>query len=128
MSLLPLIRGSGTGAGYNRKVVVSQLCHRNNPTERLTLKWRKRSVRTDSEKYIEVEKSRTEELYDLSVDPGEKSDIAAENEQGLVEYRGLLDTFLRAVSSGRAPLPEREQQVTPLTEDDRRRLKALGYM
>jgi arylsulfatase A-like enzyme len=128
MSLLPLVRGSQTRARYNRDVVVSQVCHRDSVLQRMTPEWRRYAIRTDTEKYIKVEKSRTEELYDLGEDPGEERDIAADNEQGLLEYRGLLDPFLRAVSSGRATLSESERSVTPLTEDDRRQLKALGYM
>ena len=128
MSLLPLISGSGRRGPYNREVVVSQVGHRDTVRDWFTPEWRRRSVRTDTEKYIKVEKNGTEELYDLNVDPGEKMDIATDSEEGLLEYRGLLDTFLKAVSSGRAPLSESERRATPLTEDDRRRLKALGYI
>jgi arylsulfatase A-like enzyme len=125
MSLLPLVRGSGTR--YDRRVVVSQICHRDSVSEPRTCEWRWRSVRTDTEKYIKIEKRRKEELYDLSGDPGEKNDISAENEQGLLQYRALVDTFLEVVSAGREP-PSAEQRVAPLTEERKRRLKALGYM
>jgi len=87
-----------------------------------------RSVRTEDEKYIICGESQTEELYDLRADPGEKNNIAAQNQPRVEHYRTLLDSFLRAVAAGRTPSLPSEREVAPLTEEERRQLKALGYI
>jgi len=128
MSLLPLITGPETRAKYDRKFIVSQVCHRDSVLVSMTPDWRKRSIRTDTEKYIKFEKEEMEELYDLGGDLSEKNDISAKNEQDLLKYRAMLDSFLETVSAGRAPAATAEQRVAPLTEERKRELKALSYM
>ena len=59
---------------------------------------------------------------------GKKENVAANNESSLVQYRVILDPFLKNVSAGRAPLSASERSSAPLTEEERRQLKALGYM
>jgi arylsulfatase A-like enzyme len=125
-SLLPLMRPERR-AEYGRKFVVSQVCHRDTVLQSMMPEWRRRSIRTDTEKYIKFEKEQTEELYDLAGDPGEKNDVSAENEQDMVQYRAMLDSFLETVFAGRAAVSA-EERVAPLTEERRRQLKALGYM
>ncbi len=127
MSLLPLIRGGRARAKYDRTFIVTQVCHRESVLHTMTPEWRKRSIRTDTQKYIKFEKEEREELYDLGGDHREKNNISAKNEQDLLKYRAMLDSFLETVSAARKPLPA-EQPVAPLTEERIRQLKALGYM
>jgi len=94
----------------------------------MTPKWRMRSVRSAREKYITSEKSQTEELYDLQQDPGEKNNIAPISQPNLSHYRQLLKSFLETVSADRTPAPPGDREVRPLTEEDVRRLKAIGYL
>jgi len=131
-SLLPLLNASDVGEQYNRTIAVSELGpwdRKQNPFELpKTVKWWRRSVRTDDEKYITYEKDQTEEFYNLRADPGEENDIAPQNEKRVDHYRELLDSFLKAAARQRALTKPGEPEVPHLTEDDKRRMKALGYI
>ncbi len=135
MSLLPLVGSGQPHKKYTREVVVSELVEQNllevaqRMAERdMSVKWRMRAVRTDREKYIKSEKKQTEEVYDLHADPGEKNNIAAQDQSRLEHYRGLLATFLERLTAQRRLPPEDEPRAAPLTEEVKRRLKALGYL
>jgi len=132
-SLLPLLSASDTQGRYEKKTIVSELSpcetRKKNPFEQpKTVKWWMRSVRTDDEKYITYEKGQTEELYNLRTDPGEENDVAPQNEKRLDHYRELLDSFLKAAATQRELSQPGEPKVPHLTEDDKRRMKALGYI
>jgi arylsulfatase A-like enzyme len=130
-SLLPLIGGAGVQTSYEREFVVSELFEYDKeslPEHLMTPTWRMRSVRSAREKYIISEKSQTEELYDLQKDPGEKNNIAAVSQADTSRYRQWLKSFLETVSAERTPYPPGEREVRPLTEEDVRRLKAIGYL
>ena len=86
------------------------------------------SVRTDSEKHIFSERTQTEELYDLRADPGEKNNIAANNRPRLKRYSELREVFLERVAAGRTPSALGEPKAPPLTEKERQRFNAIGYM
>jgi arylsulfatase A-like enzyme len=129
-SILPLIPTLETQIRYDREVVVSHLVDKDRKKIPKVRKWRKDSVRTNSEKYIvKSERSnRTEQLFGLREDPGEKNDIAADNQPRVEEYRKLLWEFHVSVAKARASLPTGERKDVPLTEEQKRRLKAVGYM
>jgi len=141
-SLKPLMGEPSRQNRYSRKIVVSELVLEHPPTavptmghrkrtsgRRAAAPWNMHSVRTEAEKYILTsEGNNREELYDLEADPGEVKDISGEKETRVLEYRALLNFFLRSVGAERASTLARKQEIVPLTEEDRRRLKALGYM
>ncbi len=133
MSLLPLMEGKEPGGRYDRKTVLSEIREVGpeaflHAGDRPLGKFQMRAVRTDDEKYISSEKWQTEEFYDLRADPGEKDNIATQSQSRLERYRELLDSFLQAAASWRAPSAPAKPGVPALTAEDRRRLKALGYM
>ncbi len=128
MSLLPLIRPSKTRKSYDKKTIVGELYV--NPQARGCNEpgWWIHSVRTEDWKYLFSAKNGKEELYDLRNDPAEKNNIAAENQGQVEQCRESLGLFLRTVAAHHAPSPAAEHRVVPLTEHDRRQMKALGYM
>jgi arylsulfatase A-like enzyme len=62
------------------------------------------------------------EVYDLSADPGEQTDLSAREPEVLAELEALLDAHIAGISGGLTA----EQAV--LDEDVERALKALGYL
>ena len=130
MSLCPLMGPPESPKRYDREVIVSDLneVDEERAADDPTKVWsRMRSVRTDDEKYITSEKKQMEELYDLRADPGEQNNIAHENTPRLLQHRARLASFFDSVVAGRTP-PSPDERKTPLlTEDDKRRMKALGY-
>jgi arylsulfatase A-like enzyme len=129
MSLLPLIGSSKGGNTYERDIIVSEFTREDEAEESgRSRKWRLNSVRTEGEKYIQSSKTETEELYDLGADPGEQTNLAPGNQPRLEHYRGLLSSFLKTVRAGHAPPDPNRPKGQLLTEEDRRRLKALGYL
>lgn len=76
-------------------------------------------------KLIESQVDEQHELYDLSLDPLEKCNVALEQPETLTGIRRSLQEFLEIRSS-----PEREVQQEELAVDRRveERLKALGYL
>ncbi len=135
MSLLPLMDGEEPDGRYDRKTVLSEIREvrpdiyflfrgGDRPLEMFMM----RSVRTDDEKYISSEKWQAEEFYDLRADPGETQNIAAQDQSRLQRYRELLDFLVKAAASRRTPSAPVEPGVPALTAEDRRRLRALGYM
>jgi len=132
MSLLPLMGVNESAQHYDRKFVVSGIIRQTlsrTAQGETEVTWRRRSVRTDGEKYVRTgTDQQVEELYDLQADPGEKNDIAARNQSRLDHYRELLASFLERVAAGRTPLEPDQSKAPLLTEEDKRRLKALGYL
>jgi arylsulfatase A-like enzyme len=59
-------------------------------------------------------------LFDLKTDPGEQHDLAAERPDELAAHRRRIDELARDLAA--APITERA-----LTEEERARLRALGY-
>jgi len=128
MSLTPLMGVSRPGTRYERTIVVSETCHREHILQFMKDKWRRYSVRTDAEKYMNTEKYETEELYNLQIDPGETNNIAQDNPSSLERYRALKESFLESVSTGQPQPSTTELRTVAFSEEDRRRLRALGYL
>jgi arylsulfatase A-like enzyme len=128
MSLTPLIDVSQPGTRYERTIVVSETCHRDNILQFMNDRWRRYSVRTDGEKYMNTEKYEKEELYNLQADPGETNNIAQDHPSSLERYRAVKESFLESVSAGQPQPPSTELRTVPFSEEDRRRLRALGYL
>jgi arylsulfatase A-like enzyme len=85
----------------------------------LRIKGEKLAVRRGAFKYLEAPEEGTQELYDLSADPGELENLAAQEAARVRELRSLLDGFRRGTRPGAA------QRVSP---EDQERLRALGYV
>ena len=81
-----------------------------------------------AEKYLTYESDQMEELYDLRADAAEKNDVAPQNKRRLDHSRELLDPFLKAAATQCARSHPGEPKVPHLTEDDKRRMKVLGYI
>jgi tetratricopeptide (TPR) repeat protein len=74
------------------------------------------SLTDDRFRYI---KAPREELYDLERDPGERTNIVAERNQAATALRGGLDALVAGRDIDRS---------SPVSDDDRQRLAALGYV
>jgi arylsulfatase A-like enzyme len=68
-----------------------------------------------------------EELYDLSADPGERTDLAAEHPQELARLRSVLEAPRRKAEA-LASEPGADEASTPMDAETRERLRALGYI
>jgi len=132
ISLLPLVENPAAQGRYDRNAVFSELtAHDKETDDRGSTKrilWRMESVTTEREKYIECREKDTVELYRLDVDPEEKNDTASQSEDRLGHYRVLLESYLARVAAGRSKSSRSDQAVPVLSEEERRQLKALGYI
>lgn len=63
-----------------------------------------------------------DELYDLAADPGERRDLAADRPEQVETSRRLLETLWAALPTRALEAP------AELSEEDRERLRALGYL
>jgi arylsulfatase A-like enzyme len=88
------------------------------------------SVRTTKHKYIRTSSHfegprlvpQSDELYDLSADPGETLNLAAEEPELLRSFRALADPYWDEWLT-----PDNEQPA-PLSDESREILRSLGYM
>jgi arylsulfatase A-like enzyme len=78
-------------------------------------------VRSGQWKYVEAPEQGLRQLFDLAADPGETRDLVGAEPARAAELARLLGTW-REAPGGRVT---GEQAVS---EDDRRRLRALGYL
>jgi len=68
-------------------------------------------------------------LYDLSADPGEEHDLSAERPAELARLGEILRRKLRQEQQQRRALDRLQSALTsPLSEEERERLRALGYL
>jgi len=79
------------------------------------------SVRTESRKAIFTAEKDSWQLYDLTSDPGERSDLAASRPRELAEMQGLL----RRWRQGLHPIGATAATLDAETEE---RLRSLGYL
>ncbi len=91
-------------------------------TERggIPVKGDKHAIRRGRWKYIEAKDEDSYELYDLTSDPGEKRNLAAEDGERKAELAKALHTWLATPAAGTTT-----QSMSP---DAARRLEALGYV
>jgi len=78
-------------------------------------------VRVGPWKYVEGDRDGRRELYDLSRDPGERRDLAGSEPERAAAMRERLRAW-------RAEHPPPEAAAPRLSEEDRARLRALGYV
>ncbi|HKJ25219.1 MAG TPA: sulfatase-like hydrolase/transferase, partial [Myxococcota bacterium] len=78
-------------------------------------------VRLGPWKYIEGDRDGRRELYDLASDPGETRNLARERPDRAAELRARVHVW-------RAANPPPGAPAAPISEDDRARLRALGYV
>lgn len=78
---------------------------------------RKKRPTTDAELWAEPIR---EELYDLEADPEERKDLAAERQDLIRQFRAFVDSYRNSVG-------ERDRALD-LSEEERERLRSLGYM
>jgi arylsulfatase A-like enzyme len=88
-----------------------------------TIRSRKRAILSGSWKLLYVPRAHgiDYELYDLATDPGERHDRIGERDPG--ELRRKLDAWVAADLARNAGL-----QDLPMSEEDRERLRNLGYL
>jgi arylsulfatase len=85
------------------------------------------SLRTPEWRYVRDDASGTELLLDAADPPGERTDVAAENEAVVERLRGLLEDHLRV--TGRDAGGDVRQGGEEIDDEDiEDRLKTLGYL
>ena len=82
------------------------------------------SLRRGPWKLIRDSERHTDVLFNLVDDPGERRNVAAENPE-LVDR---LERRLRSWKERLTPMPRPARPDSPLTEEQRKRLRALGYL
>lgn len=85
------------------------------------LKGDKFGIRYKNWKYIEAMEQDTRELYDLTLDPGELTNLFPQNPEKSNELSAFIESWKKKYHKNRTPF-----QV--LSDEDRERLKALGYV
>ncbi len=106
------IRGHSLLDGPTREIVYLE-------TERLR---RLRGVVKDGHKLIVDRDGGAVELYDLVADPSEHENLAAQRPELVAELRALLGALVDA------PPTRKPADEVKLTDEERERLRALGYM
>lgn len=112
LDVSPLIRGSG--AKLPQRFIFAEADH-NNAKDDI-----KRMVRFERHKLHHDRLVGSFELYDLSDDPAEKKDTAAAQAGIVTSLREELDKFTAAGRTG--------TKTVPLSDEELRRLKSLGYL
>ena len=118
-SLVPLIQGDP----FTERAALSQ-----NKLNRMRF-----AMRTDDHKIIHDLKAGTEEVYDLRQDPGETTNLAQSHPELTARLRKELKELVKANRTMAQELHREEPGVTAsgdsvLTEEERERLKSLGYI
>jgi len=88
----------------------------------LHVKGSKYGVRQGNWKYLEAPTEKTRELYDLSSDPGERTNLLSRHQELARELAGQLETW-RNQQAGLALVPGQEAP-----DEELERLRALGYV
>jgi arylsulfatase A-like enzyme len=103
---------AGSEPGGGREVVLSEALRSGIP---------KRSLRSEGFKYIAPleEGAARPELYDLAADPGERSNVAADQEELAARYAALSRAYAAAHEGGSEAI---------IDEELRDQLRALGYV
>lgn len=81
----------------------------------------------DGFKYVRSGEWGDEQFYDLGDDPRELHDLAAQRPDQVVRMREALEAFVGRSRALRVELGIRDRAATSIGEDDRDRLKAIGY-
>jgi arylsulfatase A-like enzyme len=120
-SLVPVLRGDAEGEPerpiflYRRKYAGGEVA------EGIHARGEKHGVRVGRWKLIHGPEEGTLELFDLESDPEERQNLAAREPERAAELGAMLDEWLLANQRG-------AQEPVTLSEEDRRRLEALGYI
>lgn len=87
------------------------------------------SCRGGGWKYIHDSENGSEELYDLSRDPGESCNLVGDRPQKTEQIRTLVEKHRRSVAHRAAEYDHDEEPPTAREDEEmRRRLAALGYL
>ncbi len=127
-SFLPLLQGrSGCGEPY----AFSEAMHSGGRESRVGVadRYRVMSCRTPGWKLIRDEQGPVEELYDLTADPGERTNLVGERLTMAGELRRELDRHQEEVVREASRFADRRERGIAADDDDvRQRLAALGYL
>ena len=125
-SLLPLIRGNEPAAEADFQVISMRI-----NTKKFYRPWKQSRgdinlvVRHGDWKGIWNVEPDTLELYNLATDPGEHTNVSAENEPMALVMKLFAREYYEDCTKHAAPILRREGE---LDEDTRRDLRALGYV
>lgn len=118
-SFAPVFKGDD----YDRSYAISELCHKgldegyggDIQPEKAVI-----SVRTANWKFIRNRQKGSRELYDLTIDPGEQTNVYEDKPNIATEVEGIVNERLEALNN-------KEVDQVNITEDVRYRLAQLGY-
>jgi len=86
------------------------------------------ALRTDRYTLIHDFSTGTSELYDRSSDPNELVDIGAAEPHTLDRLQGILQSLVEEDRRAASLLETAEEPAEQLTESEREKLKAIGYI
>jgi hypothetical protein len=69
-----------------------------------------------------------EELYDLRNDPGEKKNLSASQKSTLLKLKKRLSAYSDSCRQPEPDRPEKRRAKKSLTPEEKKRMKALGYL
>lgn len=118
-SVAAALRGN-TKLDSRRAVLLQRRSYARGWERGVAMKGEKHAVRVGSWKYIEAKDENTFELYDLASDPGEKRNVFADKPEERASLASTLQGWLSSPLTSTAP--------RGVSEEDARRLEALGYV
>lgn len=86
------------------------------------------AVRTTEFKYIWMPESGREEVYDLTAEPEERSNLGGVRPELIESARSILDEFLAESMQARSELGLNDDSPTSVDPDAEDQLRALGYI
>jgi arylsulfatase A-like enzyme len=105
-----------------RAVLVQRRFYASDSERGIAVKGSKHGLRRGDWKYIEAKEEDSFELYDLKNDPGEKKNLADSAQKERTRLASDLATTLSSTTAAAPPAPR------AVSEEDARRLEALGYV
>jgi N-acetylgalactosamine-6-sulfatase len=118
-SLLAAATGNET-LDPQRRMLLQRRFYAQGNERGVPVKGDKHAVRVGRWKYIAAPEENTFELYDLTSDPREKTNLSTEKRAEREQLAATLDAWLRTPVTA-APPPR-------VSEEDAKRLEALGYV
>jgi arylsulfatase A-like enzyme len=111
---------SGDGLDASRPVYLYRRHYDATQIGAIAVKGEQYGIRLGHWKYIDAREEGTQELFNLTDDPGETKNLAAAEPEKVSELAGRLQAWVRSEWQARAP--------AEISEEDRARLRALGYI
>lgn len=105
--------------------VLSEVAYRDNKG---VMWFNKIAVRDGDWKFVLDRSSHAKELFDLSKDPGEKANLAANSPDQVNKYMQLLEVYANSVSRLKGEQDKKPEKSLDYDKEELEQLKTLGYL